>query len=74
MPDILKKENADLLIVGEFVKDKQKYLDLISELNIKNHVKIIDNYVPNEKVSLYFSASDIVVVPYEIIILLLNFF
>ena len=61
---VKRYKNIDLLIVGEFWEDKKEYLDEINKLNIKNHVKIIDEYVANENVGNYFLASDIVVLPY----------
>lgn len=64
MPNILKEKEVSLLVVGEFWKDKQKYLDMISSLNIAAKVKIVDEYVPNESISVYFSAADLVVQPY----------
>ncbi len=64
MPQILKEVDLDLLIVGEFWKDKQKYIDEIERLRIKDNVKIVDSYVPNEEVGNYFESADIVVLPY----------
>jgi len=61
---ILKQIDARLLIVGEFWENKRIYEDLIAELNLKNKVKIVDKYVQNEDVGVYFSASDLVVLPY----------
>lgn len=63
MPEILKKNNLKLLIVGQFW-GKQKYLDLIKEYNLENNIIIIDDYVPNEEVEKYFKASDVIVLPY----------
>ncbi|MHB0913819.1 MAG: glycosyltransferase [Armatimonadota bacterium] len=45
------------LVVGEFYDKKEKY-DLSS-------VRVVDRYVPNEEVELYFAASDVVVLPYR---------
>lgn len=64
LPLILKKIDVTLLIVGEFWKDKQEYLDQIKDLGLGERVKIVDRYIPNEKVGLYFSACDIVLLPY----------
>jgi glycosyltransferase involved in cell wall biosynthesis len=36
----------------------------INELKIGSNVKVIDKYVPNEDVATYFSAADVVVLPY----------
>lgn len=64
MPHILKKIDLDLLIVGEFWRGKESYLHLIKKLKIEKNVKIVDKYVPNEEVEGYFTASDVVVLPY----------
>jgi len=64
MPGILEDLDVTLFIVGEFWKDKDQYMDLISSLGIKDNVIIVDEYVPNEAVGNYFSAADLVVQPY----------
>ena len=64
MPHILKEFNITLLIVGEFWKNKEKYINKIKELKIENNVCIIDEYVPDEKVGDYYSASDLIILPY----------
>ncbi|MFH0979284.1 MAG: glycosyltransferase [Candidatus Woesearchaeota archaeon] len=64
MPLINTELDVDLVIAGEFWNDKQKYLDKISTLKIKDKVKIFDNYIPDEEVGLYFSAADMVILPY----------
>lgn len=61
---ILKAKEVTLLIVGEFWKDKQKYLDEIKNLGISTKVRIVDEYVPNESIGIYFAAADLVVQPY----------
>lgn len=64
LPEIISKTDVTLLIVGEFWKNKNEYLDLINILGIENKIIIIDEYIPNEEVGFYFSASDLVVQPY----------
>lgn len=64
MPAILKSVNVKLLVVGEFYDDEQKYRRQIEEKKLGDHVLVHSDYVPNEEVSRYFSASDIVVLPY----------
>ena len=64
MPKIIEGINATLLIVGEFWSDKKEYLDSIDELKIKDKIVVIDKYVPNEEMELYFKACDLVVLPY----------
>lgn len=64
VPEILKDAKLSLLIVGKFVAHKKIYLEKIRKLNIGEHLKIIDRYVPNEDIPIYFSAADLVVAPY----------
>lgn len=60
MPKILEKENVLLLVAGEFWGDKEK--EEISKLG--KNVMVVDKYIPNEDVGLYFSAADLLVQPY----------
>ncbi len=64
---LVKKEvpNAHLLIVGEFYKNPKEYYDAIERLNMKNDVTIVAEYVANEEVYKYFTASNVVVLPYN---------
>lgn len=57
-------QDITLLIVGEFWTDKQKYLRLIKELDLEDSIIIIDQYIPNEDVGLYFRVAHLVVQPY----------
>jgi glycosyltransferase involved in cell wall biosynthesis len=54
-----------LLIAGEFYEDKQPYLDLISKFHIDEQVILLDQFIPNDDVKLYFSAANIVALPYR---------
>mgnify|MGYP001616834217 CR=1 FL=1 len=58
------KISLKLLIVGEYYGDEEKYRTHIREAGIEDVVQIISDYVPNEKVNVYFSAADVVVQPY----------
>ncbi|MEW6536276.1 MAG: glycosyltransferase family 4 protein [Candidatus Auribacterota bacterium] len=62
---IAKIPDAQLLIVGEFWKDKAQYDDIIYQLNINQNVTIIDRYISDEEIPLYFCAADVVVAPYR---------
>ncbi len=65
MPKVLEQmKDVMLLIVGEFWEDKSIYLNLISRLGIGKNVKIVDQYIPNEDVEIYFEAADLAVFPY----------
>ena len=64
LPQVLSEIDVTLLVVGEFWRDKDKYLRLIKEKNVESAVVIVDKYVPNEEIGSYFSAADLVVQPY----------
>jgi len=53
-----------LVIAGEFWDDKAQYLDQIEKHQIADQLIINDRYVPDEEVSVYFSAADVMVAPY----------
>lgn len=54
----------NLLIVGEFWESEDRYRQQITRLNLQTRVTIINRYVTDEEVSLFFSATDGVVAPY----------
>jgi glycosyltransferase involved in cell wall biosynthesis len=56
---------ATLLVVGEFYDDRAPYDDLIASLGIGDRVRVVDRYIPDEDVATYFSAADLVVLPYQ---------
>jgi glycosyltransferase involved in cell wall biosynthesis len=65
LPAVLEQVGLQLLIVGEFWHDKQAYLDQIAQLGVERALTIVDRYVPNEDLGLYFGAADVVVLPYR---------
>ncbi len=65
MPLVLQKLKCSLLVVGEFYEGKDHCLHLINTLGLASAVRIIDRFVPDDEVGLYFSAADLVVLPYE---------
>lgn len=65
LPSIRKRLPARLLVLGEFYSGKERTLEQIRRLGLSDVVTLEDGYVPNERVSLYFSAADVVVLPYR---------
>ena len=57
--------NVTILIVGEFYENEAGYREHIACAGIESTVRVISNYVPNDKVAEYFSAADAVVLPYN---------
>jgi len=64
MPRILGKIKLRLLVVGEFYGDENAYRKQMSDLGLAQNVSAYSEYVANEDVGKYFSACDVVVLPY----------
>ncbi|MFH1755346.1 MAG: glycosyltransferase [Candidatus Latescibacterota bacterium] len=60
----LEQIESTLLIVGEFYEDPDQYTSLMDRLSIRDRIILVDRYVPNEDVEMYFAACDLVVLPY----------
>lgn len=65
LPAVLTKHpDARLLIAGELWQKWDDYKKIITDNNLSEYVKVIPNYIRDDEVSKYFTASDIVVLPY----------
>jgi len=53
-----------LLAVGECYDDETRYRDRIRALGLEQRIRFVSDYVPNDQVQLYFSAADVVALPY----------
>ncbi len=66
MPQVARQfPDCRLLVVGSFRDDKEEYVNLIETLGVKPNIYLKDTYTPDDEVEKYFSASDLVVLPYE---------
>jgi len=65
MTEIVKHRRVTLLVVGEFWEGRRAFFDTVDELGLQDAVRVVDRYVPNEEVEVYFSAADLVVLPYR---------
>ncbi len=55
-----------LIIAGKVLKDDfNKYQKIIDDYNISNYCVVRLGYIPNDEASFYFSATDLVVLPYQ---------
>lgn len=61
----LRKFQLKLIVAGEYYEDSKLYLDLISKLNLQNHVILKTDFIPEDDVKKYFSAADVIVQPYR---------
>lgn len=60
--DIIWKSR--LLIVGEIWDDREELLEQIKTSPYAENITIVDEYIPDDMVSIYFSAANVVVLPY----------
>ena len=60
-----KLSDYQILICGESYENENKYNELIKENSENNEIKWINEYIPEGLVSTYFSASDVIVLPYR---------
>ncbi len=64
LPSVREHIPVRLLVVGEFWEDEKIYADMIEQLGLQGAVTLLNQYVPNEQVGVYFSAADVLVLPY----------
>ena len=63
---ILKaKFKFKLIIAGEFYSNEERYLKLIDELQLQDYILLYNDFIPQDEVKYYFSACDVVVLPYK---------
>jgi D-inositol-3-phosphate glycosyltransferase len=66
MPEVVRSlGEVHLLVAGEFYEPEADYRQLIEKLGIAKHITLINQYIPNEDVSLYFRAAEVLVLPYR---------
>ena len=64
LAEVRQHMHVRLLIVGEFWEDERPYHELVQQLGIEDMVIFHSGYVSNEDMPRYFSACDVVVMPY----------
>ncbi|MBL7969608.1 MAG: glycosyltransferase [Prolixibacteraceae bacterium] len=61
----LRKFKVKLLVAGEFYSSPEPYLELIRKNKLEDFIVLRTDFIPDDKVNLYFSAADMVVQPYK---------
>ena len=61
----LRNRKLKLIIAGEFYEDDTPYRNLIKKYNLESDIIVFDHFIKDEEVSLFFSATDLVVQPYK---------
>jgi glycosyltransferase involved in cell wall biosynthesis len=65
LPIVRRRMPIHLFVVGEMWDRTTPYLSHIQRLGIEACVTLVNRYVPNEELESYFSAADVVVLPYR---------
>ncbi|MDR3679045.1 MAG: glycosyltransferase [Flavipsychrobacter sp.] len=61
----LKASGVELIVAGEFYGDEDFYTNIIKQHGLEQKVHMYTSFIPNEEVTLYFSAADVIVQPYR---------
>ena len=54
-----------LMIVGEFYEPPERYRALLDDPRVRDRVRVVNRYVPNEEVARWFAAADVAALPYR---------
>jgi glycosyltransferase involved in cell wall biosynthesis len=58
-------EKFQVIIAGEAYTNTEKYKELISRYNLDKHVIFYNKFIPDNQVAVYFSAAEVLVLPYR---------
>jgi glycosyltransferase involved in cell wall biosynthesis len=61
----LLDDSYELIVAGEVYGSFDKYTEQIARLGLQERIKLFNIYIPDDKVTLYFSAADVCVLPYK---------
>jgi len=61
----IKESGYKLVIAGEFYEDPAKYTNLIRSYQLEDQVFLFNEFIPEHKISYFFSAADVLVQPYR---------
>ncbi|MBP3290392.1 MAG: glycosyltransferase family 4 protein [Alistipes sp.] len=60
-----RPKGRKLLVAGEFYASREKYIQLIEDLGLREEVVLHDRFIADEDVRYYFSAADSLALPYR---------
>ena len=61
----IKEKGLKLVIAGEFYEDQVKYMKIIDQLDLNDHVILFNDFIPENKIPYFFSGADVLVQPYR---------
>jgi len=62
---LIRKNNFHLLVAGECYDNKKIYIKLLEKYNLSNSITWHNKYIADKDIVKYFSAADVVVLPYR---------
>lgn len=64
IPKILENLDVKTIIAGEFYDSREPYIKEIKKTGKEDKIMLVDSFIPDDKVNIYFSAADLAVLPY----------
>ncbi|MBL7086002.1 MAG: glycosyltransferase [Candidatus Cloacimonetes bacterium] len=64
VPKILENVDVKTIIAGEFYESREPYIQEIKKTGKEDKIMLVDSFIPDDRVNAYFSAADLVVLPY----------
>jgi D-inositol-3-phosphate glycosyltransferase len=61
----LRDRKLKLIIAGEFYEDPAPYMGLIKKHNLENEIILVDRFINDSEVNLFFSVAELIVQPYR---------
>jgi len=58
-------EEFELIVAGEIYGSFEKYQEIIDKEGLSKRVHLFNEYIPDDEVTTYFSASDVCILPYK---------
>lgn len=65
LAQVRQRRPVGLVVAGEFYEGEARYRRMVVELGLEKAVRFHDSYIPEDRVGAYFSACDVVVLPYH---------
>ncbi len=65
LPIVRRRLPVRLMVAGEFYDNEARYRQQVKELALEDAVVFKSDYIPEDKVASYFSATEVVVLPYH---------
>ncbi|MCK4304423.1 MAG: glycosyltransferase [Candidatus Eisenbacteria sp.] len=65
LAEVRRSRPVRLMVAGEFYAGEDEYRRMVADLGLGDAVRFDDGYIPEDQVAAYFSACEVVVLPYH---------